>query len=120
MLNNRRIVSINFTSFVSPGFISSLSNEFVYNDNSNIKSQSLKEYKLFCSVQEIHIYKHKSRNQFYVSEHKSGTAVSFKSDEVDLMRYRKKYGLRLYGSYMRNNILFENMLTKTLFELYTI
>ena len=97
-----------------------LSNEFVYNDDSNIKSQSLKEYKLFCSVQEIHIYKHKSKKLFYISEHKTGTADSYTSDEVDLMRYRKKYGLRLYGAYMRNNILFENMLTKTLFELYTI
>lgn len=97
-----------------------LSNEFAYNDDTNVGSTSLKEYKLFCSVQEIHIYKHKSRKEFYISEHRTGTADSFKSDEVDLLRYRKKYGLRLYSSYMRNNIFFENMLTKTLFELYTI
>lgn len=97
-----------------------LSNDFVYNSNENIKSLSLNEYKLLCSVGEISIYRHKSSRKYYVSEHRSGSAPKFTSDEVNLMRFRKSYGLLLYSAYMRDNITFENMLTKSLFELYTI
>lgn len=97
-----------------------LSNDFVYNSTDNIKSLSLKEYKLLCSVGEISIYKHKSKRTYYISEHRTGTAPVFKSDEVDLQRYRKNFGLMLYSAYMRNNITCESLLTKSLFELYTI
>lgn len=97
-----------------------LANDFVYNDASDIKSKSLKEYKLLCTVGEISIYKHKSMRKYYISEHRTGTADIYKSDEVGLMRYRKNHGLNLYSAYMRGNIQFESMLTKSLFELYTI
>lgn len=97
-----------------------LSNDFVYNNSDNIKSMSLKEFKLLCTVGEISIYKHKSKRLFYVSEHRTGTAPIYKSDEVNLQRYRKNHGVALYGAYMRNNIICESLLTKSLFELYTL
>ena len=97
-----------------------LSNDFIYNSSENIKSLSLKEYTLICTVGEISIYRHKSQRRYYVSEHRTGTAPQYTSDEVNLMRYRKNHGLILYSAYMRNSITFENMLTKSLFELYTI
>lgn len=97
-----------------------LSNDFVYNNSDNIKSMPLKEFKLLCTVGEISIYKHKSKRLFYVSEHRTGTAPIYKSDEVNLQRYRKNYGVTLYGAYMRNNIICESLLTKSLFELYTL
>ena len=98
----------------------SLGNDFVYNDTSDIKSMSLKEYKLACTVGEISIYKHKSEPYYYISEHRAGAGDSYTSDEVNIMRYRKKYGMRLYTAYMRGRVRFESMLTKSLFELYTI
>ena len=97
-----------------------LSNDFVYNNADNIKSMALKEFKLVCTVGEISIYKHKSKRLFYVSEHRTGTAPTYKSDEVNLQRYRKNYGVMLYGAYMRNNVICESLLTKSLFELYTL
>lgn len=97
-----------------------LANDFVYNNTDNIKSMSLKEFKLVCTVGEISIYKHKSKRLFYVSEHRTGTAPIYKSDEVNLQRYRKNHGLTLYGAYMRNNVICESLLTKSLFELYTL
>ena len=97
-----------------------LSNDFAYNDPSAIGSQNLKEYSLLCSVGEISIYKHKADRIYYISEHKTGTADEFNSDEVGLKRYQKKYGLRLFSAYMKNKITFESMLTKSLFEIYTI
>ena len=97
-----------------------LSNDFIYNNADNIKAQSLKEYKLLCTVGEISIYRHKSKREYYVSEHRTGTAPQFKSDEVGLMRYRRKHGLILAPAYVNNRVQFENILTKSLFELYTI
>jgi hypothetical protein len=97
-----------------------LANDFSYNDASDIKSRSLKEYRLLCSIGEISIYKHKSERRYYISEHRTGTAPEYKSDEVGLKRYQKNHGLMLYSAYMRGNVQFENMLTKSLFELYTV
>ena len=97
-----------------------LSNDFVYNNPDNIRSLSLKEFTLLCTVGEISIYKHKSNRTYYVSEHRTGTAAIYKSDEVDLLRYRRNQGLIMINAYMRNKIIFENMLTKSLFELYTL
>lgn len=97
-----------------------LNNDFAYNDDSGIKSQPLSEFKLICTVGEISIYKHKSKRQFYISEHRSGTAPVYKSDEVGLMKYRKNHGIQFYSAYMRGNVICESMLCKSLFELYTI
>lgn len=97
-----------------------LKNDFSYNSWDSIQSKALKEYKLLCSIGEISIYKHKAKRQYYVSEHRTGTAPEYKTDEIDITRYRRSTGAVLYGAYMRNNIIFENMLVKSLFELYTI
>lgn len=97
-----------------------LSNDFIYNNSDSIKAQALKEYKLLCTVGEISIYRHKSNREYYVSEHRTGTAPQYKSDEVGIMRYRKKYGIIMGPAYLNNRVQFENILTKTLFELYTI
>lgn len=97
-----------------------LKNDFAYNDASDIRSQRLQEYKLLCTVGEISIYRHKSSRKYYVSEHMTGTGPEYKSDEVGLKRYQKAYGLQLYSAYMRGSVTFENMLTKNLFELYTV
>ena len=97
-----------------------LSNDFIYNNADNIKAQGLKEYKLICTVGEISIYRHKSNRDYYVSEHRTGTAPLYGSDEVGIMRYRRKHGLILAPAYVNNRVTFENILTKSLFELYTI
>ena len=97
-----------------------LKNDFAYNDSSDVKSMSLKEYRLLCTVGEISIYKHKASRKYYISEHRSGTAPEYKSDEVGIKRYQKKHGIMLYAAYMRGDITFENILTKSLFEIYTV
>ena len=97
-----------------------LKNDFAYNDSSDVKSMSLKEYRLLCTVGEISIYKHKASRKYYISEHRSGTAPEYKSDEVGVKRYQKKHGIVLYAAYMRGDITFENILTKSLFEIYTV
>ena len=97
-----------------------LNNDFIYNPTDNIKPQNLAEYKPIVTVGEITVYKHKSKRLYYVSEHKTGTPVEFKTDEISLKRYITAYGYTFNRQYMANNFLFENILTKSLFELYTI
>jgi len=97
-----------------------LNNDFIYNPTDNIKPQNLKEYKPMVTVGEITIYKHKSKTAYYVCELRSGNPPTFKTDEIELKRYIKAYGYLLNRQYLNNNIKFENMLTKSLFEMYTI
>ena len=97
-----------------------LKNDFVYNSADNIKPQNIQEFRPLVTVGEITIYRHKAKPLFYVCEHRSGNPPTYKTDEVDLKRYIKAYGFLLNQQYMNNNVKFENILTKSLFELYTI
>ena len=97
-----------------------LNNDFIYNPTENIKSMPLREFNPVVTVGEITIYKHKSKRLYYVSEHRTGNPPSFTTDEIGLKRYIKNYGMRFYRLYMQNCFKFENMLTKSLFELYNI
>ena len=97
-----------------------LKNDFIYNPTDNIKSMPLREFRPVVTVGEITIYKHKSKRLYYVSEHRIGDPPKFTTDEIALKRYLKNYGMRFYRLYMQNCFRFENMLTKSLFELYNI
>lgn len=97
-----------------------LSNDFAYNPTDYIKSQPLKEYSPMVTVGEITVYRHKSGRKFYVTEHRSGNPDTYKTDEVDIKRFIRKYGRRLYLSYMAGRIYFENIYCKSLFEVYIV
>lgn len=97
-----------------------LSNKFSYNPTDFIKSQPIREYRPVASVGEICIYRHKSGQRWYVSELISGDPDSYHTDDVDLKRFTRKYGTRLYRAYMDGNVWFENMMCKSLFELYLV
>lgn len=97
-----------------------LNNDFIYNPTENIKSLPLREFNPVVTVGEITIYKHKSKRLYYVSEHRTGNPPTFTTDEIGLKRYIKNYGMRFYRLYMQNCFKFENILTKSLFELYNI
>lgn len=95
-----------------------LSNDFEYNDRSAIRSQNLHDYKIICTAGDIHIYRHRSKKLYYISAHGNGKADQYTTSDIDLDRFRKKYGRLLYISYLSNNVIFENMLVKSLFEWY--
>lgn len=96
----------------------SLENNFAYDDFSGIAPQKLIEYKPFTSVGEITIYKHKSKTQYYVSEHRTGSPDHYGVSERELTSYRQHYW-RLWDRYIDGFVLFENYLTKSLFIKYT-
>jgi hypothetical protein len=97
-----------------------LKNDFIYNPTDNIRSMPLREFKPLVTVGEITIYKHKSKRLYYVSEHRTGDPPEYTTDEINLKRYQKAFGMRFYRLYMQNCFKFENMLTKSIFEMYTI
>lgn len=97
-----------------------LSNKFSYNPTDYIKAQPLKEYRPIVTVGEITVYRHKSGRKYYVSEHRTGDPPTYHTDEVDIKRFIKAYGKRLYLAHMRGSVYFEDMLCKSLFELYLV
>lgn len=97
-----------------------LGNEFSYNPMDSIGSKPLKEYKPMVTVGGITIYKHKAGKKYYIVEQDNGSQNKYNTDNVDLKRFLKKYGIILYNAYMANNVDFQNMLTKQLFECYII
>lgn len=97
-----------------------LGNEFAYDPDDNIGTKPLKEYRPVVTVGGITIYKHKSGRDYYVTEQDNGSQNRYNTDSVDLKRFLKKYGIGLYNAYMADRMTFQNMLTKSLFELYII
>ena len=97
-----------------------LANDFAYNDDSGIKSQNIKDYKIKCGVGDIYIYKRRSGSKYYITEFKSGSCDYYSGDDVEVSRFLKKYGRSLHAAYMKRNMIFENMLAKSLFEWYIL
>lgn len=95
----------------------SISNKFTTDDMDSINSRPLREYSSLVSVGEICIYKHKSAEKFYVSQHISGTPEKFGSSESELQRFCRAYGW-LWFSYLDRQIDFENYLCKILLTKY--
>lgn len=80
-------------------------------------SRKIIEYKAIVSIGEITIYKHKSRDEYYVSTYQTGTCPKFTAGETSLSRFRRSY-LWLWREYMRNTIVFEEYICEILFQKY--
>ena len=93
-------------------------NAFVYNDLTNIRSVSLKDYRPVCFVGEIAVYRNKGAARYYVTAHRSGAADEYLATDMDLKRWRRDC-YNLWLAYLKNNILFEDYKCKVLFEKYS-
>lgn len=99
-------------------YANSIDNNFVYNQPTQVRSSPLVEYKLMCSVGELSVYKHKSKREFYISSHKSGTAPEYGCSQKELKIFQHRYPyLRtaVYG----NLLTYENYACEVLFDRYT-
>lgn len=92
-----------------------LQNEFVDDSIAINKSRNLKEFVPYVKIADCCIYKHKSDNRFYMSEHTSGSPPEFTTASADLERFRRKYYF-LWNAYLERRIEFENKLCSLLFE----
>ena len=94
-----------------------LDNQFTAEEMTDIKSLSLKEYKPIVSVGELNIYRHKSRNEYYVTGHTSGSPSQYDSSPMELKRFKHDY-YYLWLAYLRRALIFESYIYKVLFEKY--
>ncbi len=95
----------------------SLHNDFNAEYFDLIKSKNLKEYKPLCAVGEIVIYKHKSKREWYVSEHYSGHPERYASSDIELKRWSNNY-YYLKLAHLNRHIYFESYIQQVLFEKY--
>lgn len=95
-----------------------LDNKFTKEEMDHIAPQDLKQYKLFVTVGELAIYKHKSLQIYYVTGHKSGSTVNeYQAGQMDLKRFRRDF-YYIWIAYLKGKILFESYIFKVLFEKY--
>ena len=94
-----------------------LDNEFTAEEMADIKSLSLKEYRPIVTVGELNIYRHKSRNDYYITGHSSGSPSRYDSSPMELKRFKHDY-YYLWLAYLRRAVIFESYIYKVLFEKY--
>lgn len=95
----------------------SLGNEFAYEDRGKIVSRPLREYRPVVSIGEIVIYRHKSKECYYVCTHMSGSPAQFDISETGIIRFQRVCGY-LWFAYLENKVEFEDYLCQVLFTKY--
>lgn len=95
-----------------------LENKFSAEEVGRIAPRRIVEYKWIISVGEISIYRHKSREEFYVQPYKPMIGYEcYGSGDLELTRFRRKYAY-LWREYMRNNVIFEDYTCELLYRKY--
>lgn len=92
-----------------------IENQFKTDVDSEIRSINLRELIPVCRVSEIQIYRHKSGEYYYVSEHFSGTPAAYGGSETELKRFKSAY-FHIWVAYLNRKIVFENYLSNVYFE----
>lgn len=94
-----------------------LGNDFAFDERTDEVNRKLKEYKPLVNVGEISIYRHKSKDLLYVSQHRSGSAPAYGSTPTELKRFQKHFAyLRLKHLYYK--VEFERYICESLFMAY--
>lgn len=89
-------------------------NEFIEETSGQIKSMRLAEYSPIVAIGGICIYRHKSNNTYYISEHISGSVPVLKTTEIDRTRLRRSY-IEIWWKHLERKVWFENRLCEILF-----
>lgn len=92
-----------------------LNNRFYKDESALIKSCPLSEYTPIVSISNITIYQHKSRREYYVSTHKTGSCREYGSSYAEKKRFMNNHS-SLWMAYLHNKIIFEEYLCLVLFE----
>lgn len=95
----------------------SLSNEFNKEFFGMVKSRNLNDFKPICKVGELVIYKHKSKKEWYITEHASGKPEEYDASEIEIKRWCNDY-YYLKLAYLNRHIYFESYIQQALFEKY--
>lgn len=82
-------------------------------DLGQYKSKSLKEYKPILAVGELVVYRHKSRQEFYITPHRSGNPPYYGTSKQDLTRFRLQ-NRWIVAAYINQQISFESYFCEAL------
>ena len=95
-----------------------LDNQYIGEEETGrIKPVPIKEYSPICGIGEITIYRHKSKHQFYVTTHRSGSPPVFGIGDSERARFRKNYGW-IWREYISNSCIFESRICEILLTKY--
>lgn len=95
-----------------------LSNDFMGEDErGNIGSKPLREYNPVVTVGEICIYRHKSKDRYFISCHTSGSPRTFGVGDTERTRFKRAYGW-LWTAYLENKVDFEERICEILLTKY--
>lgn len=96
----------------------SLDNSFTKENFEMVKSRKLNDYKLLCTVGEIVVYKHRNKNEWYISGYANGKPVDgYNSSDIDIKRWCNDY-YYLNLAYLNKHIYFESYIHQVIFEKY--
>lgn len=105
----------NLVSRDSDFYQMSLKNVFTKDRADNIGSRNIKEFKPLVHVGEMYIYRHKSRQEYYVTSFKSGVFKdNYTMGENDNVRFRLKYRY-LWIAFLSRSLFLENYIIQVLF-----
>lgn len=96
---------------------SAIDNDFAYNSFTSVRTRPLNEYKPLVNVGELCIYKHKSFQRLYVSNHKMGGVPTYTSSTKDLIIFKRRF-IYLVGYVYSSNIDYENYACEVIFDKY--
>lgn len=95
-----------------------LYNKYTSDDLTRVKSMNLKNYTYIIHLGELHIYRSRAKDGFYICGHGSGTPrSSYTASEHDLKRARNTLAWIVF-SYISNQILFEQYEYELIFKAY--
>ena len=94
-----------------------LNNDF-RQEYSQIKPQNIIEYKPICVMGELEIYKHKSKEKYYVTTHKSGNCPVYESTERGIQMFNAHFAWFRVAYYYTDIVLFESPICEVLLDKY--
>lgn len=93
----------------------SIDNTFKETEIPTIKSMPLAEYKPIIAINNICIYEHKSKREYYVTFHKSGNVYEYSTSDIDKKRFCRKY-IYLWEAHLNELVYFESYELYRMFE----
>lgn len=97
----------------------SLDNDFNI-DDSNIKIQSLNDYRFVVNVGRLSILRHRAKRRYYVCGliNQNDNGITYYTDKpADLRKFSRRYS-KLYAAYLDRKILFDSAESESLYNSY--
>ncbi len=96
----------------------SICNNFVGVVRDCIHSEDLRQYRIYITLGELAIYKHKSENTYYITNHISGVPKHEYSTSINSIREFRAKHHNIWFAYIINKVKFETYVCQVLFEKY--